>query len=479
MLKQSDIDNYLYNYYSRYLYYKPNIKQKLLHKITRQANEMAFFGANRSGKTYCAAQQAAYWITGRYPTDYEGFVFNFATNGVCLANNAQDIREIWQDYLFGGPTTKGKGFIANDLVIKKVYSNKGVLEAAHIKHTCGDISQIQFKTYGQGVDKMQGKRYNFAFIDEEPSSLELYHEILLRLMDTGDSKGQGKMILTMTPKKGMTPLVSYFMNRVVVSEDKYGKKEEEFAIAPEEVHNKKVYFHAAWDECAFLSDETKEHYLSNIPPHLIDCVTRGLPVFGDGLIYPIAENILTIEPFDIPDRFLLFNGMDFGFEDHTAVVFFAYDRDNDMLYIYREYKVNHLTIEQHCPALYAMGCDKIPTICDPYQGNNKDDKDSLSRVQRYKEGGIKSLLVSKRKSETVAIEIIRDRMRRETLKVFSTCRKLLSEKRSYITVDGKIKKGNDHLMNAMQYGILLGMKHAKAKKRVLDDNVTDMKVYRI
>jgi phage terminase large subunit-like protein len=476
MISATDINNYLYNYRSRYLYYKPTEKQKLLHNSTKNAFEIGNFGANRTGKTMGAAQQAAYFITGRYPSFYDGHRFEFAPNGVCLANNAQDIREIWQDYLFGGPITNGQGFIPDDLIVKKIYSNKGVLESIHVKHESGGIAQCQFKTYGQGVDKMQGKRYNFAFIDEEPDSLELYHEILLRLMDTGDGKGQGIMILTMTPKKGMTNLVSYFMNRKIIKDTKYGKTEEEYYISPESLENGKIYFHTDWNETHFLSEESKERYLANIPPHLIDCVTRGLPVFGDGLIYPAPEDQVVIEPFDIPNHFLLFNGMDFGFEDHTAVVFFAYDRDNDTIYVYKEYKVNHLTIEQHIPPLYAMGCDKIPTICDPYQGHNKDDKDSVSRVEKYQQGGLK-LIVSKRNKQTVILESIRDRMRRGTFKIFYTCKRLLNEKRSYVTVDGKIKKGNDHLMNAMEYGMTLGLKYA-LNKNTIESNVTSIRKYR-
>ena len=473
MITPEQIANYKYQYRKRYLYYIPTEKQKIFHDSTKIANEVAFFGGNRTGKTYCGAQQISYWLTGSYPSWYKGHKFDFAPNGVCLANNAQDIREVWQDYLFGGPTTNYEGFISEDLIVKKIYSNKGVLESVHIKHESGSISQCQFKTYGQGIDKMQGKRYNFADIDENPGSLELYHEVLLRLMDTGDGKGQGKMLLTMTPKHGLTDLVAYFMTHSVIRETELGKMTDEYQTPSELVHNGKMYIHASWDESHFLSEEAKSSYLANTPPHLIDCVTRGIPVFGDGLIFPIPNDKLIVEAFDIPNTFKLFNGLDFGFKDHTAVIFFAYDQDNDTIYVYKEYKQNLMTIDQHCPALIAMGCDEIITLCDPYDSVKRDERDGNRKIELYKKAGL-NVMSAKRTEKTEVIDKILSRMRQGTFKIFNTCNKLLNEKRSYVTVNGKIKEGNDHLISAMLYGMSSGLKYAK-NRNYITQNTYDRK----
>ena len=62
-------------------------------------------------------------------------------------------------------------------------------------------------------EKFQGARCHLIHLDEEPPK-DIYTECSMRLADV-DGMGQGRMILTMTPLKGYTEMMSYFLEHRV------------------------------------------------------------------------------------------------------------------------------------------------------------------------------------------------------------------------------------------------------------------------
>ena len=51
-----------------------------------------------------------------------------------------------------------------------------------------------------------------------------------------------------------------------------------------------------------------------------------------GAIFPVSEESITCEPFEIPDHFPRIGGMDFGWTHPFAAVELAWDRDQDIVY---------------------------------------------------------------------------------------------------------------------------------------------------
>ena len=68
----------------------------------------------------------------------------------------------------------------------------------------------------------------------------------------------------------------------------------------------------------------------------------------EGLIYPTFDpNVHIIEPFDIPDDWLRFGGIDFGFVNPFVFQWWAQDPDSGNLYLYREIYTPYLTVRRH------------------------------------------------------------------------------------------------------------------------------------
>lgn len=455
------IEKALLDYRRKVLYYEPYSKQKAFHAAGIEAIERMFIAGNRTGKSYCGINEDTMDVTGNYPDDYVGYRYDKPIILCCVAHSGKDIRTIFQPLFFGGVTNNHQGTIHQSLVKKVVYSNHGVIDYVDILHKSGGTSQIQFMSYEQGVDKFQGKRFHKVHCDEEPP-FDVYRELMIRLMDIGDGGGQGRMIVTMTPKYGYTPIVSHFMHRIEMVKSELGKEQEEqFVNPPEEVIKGKYYIHASWQDNPHLSKETKDHMLANLKPHEVEYVVNGIPCIGEGTVYQIPESFFIVPPIPIPDHWARFAGMDIGWVDHTAVVFFAYDRENATIYVYKEYKVNHQTPQNHAASLLPMGLEWIPTVCDP-AANQRGQTDGITAFTKYHDCGL-SLLKAKNAKES-AIQEVMNLINTDRFKIFNTCRKLMDEWRSYSRdKKGQPLKGNDHLMNAMEYGINDGFKHAVTK----------------
>ena len=48
--------------------------------------------------------------------------------------------------------------------------------------------------------------------------------------------------------------------------------------------------------------------------------SKGIPMIGSGLVFPIDEDTLACEPFIIPNHYARIAAIDFGYDHPTAVV---------------------------------------------------------------------------------------------------------------------------------------------------------------
>jgi len=111
-----------------------------------------------------------------------------------------------------------------------------------------------------------------------------------------------------------------------------------------------------------------------------------------------------------------------------------------------------------------MGCDWMWGVCDPAV-NQGSQRDGERLIDDYKKAGLK-LKISKYAKE-LAIDKVLERIRKGQFKVFNNCRKFMDEWRGYSRdEDGKINKGRDHLMNALEFVILDGLPLARSKIQV-------------
>ena len=467
-------NNVAFHYKKQFLFYTPNPKQENFHAAGDEAIERLFLAGNRTGKTYCGCIEDAIHLTGYYPDWWIGHKFNHSIIAWVASENYEITRNVLQRMLIGSYSEEGEftdGLIHSNLILKKatLAGVSGAIDYVQVKHKSGGISTLYFKSYKQGREKFQGARCHLIHLDEEPPK-DIYTECNMRLADV-DGKGQGRLILTMTPLNGYTDMMSYFLEYRLTKE----KAEEAQTIEdlqqddtvirnePELVFKGKYYIHASWDDNPHLSDATKKQLRSSLKPYELEAREKGIPCIGTGLVYQVAESEFLIDPIDIKSHWACVFGMDVGFFAPTAVVFLAHDKDNDLLYLYKEYSVAEKTAAQHASSLFNMGCDWIPGICDPAV-NQGSQRDGERLIDDYAKAGIR--LNKGKYAKELAVDKVLERIRTGRFKVFSNCVKFMDEWRGYSRDDeGKIMKGRDHLMNALEFAILDGLPMARSKRQ--------------
>ncbi|RAK52121.1 hypothetical protein [Phenylobacterium deserti] len=208
-----------------------------------------------------------------------------------------------------------------------------------------------------------------------------------------------------------------------------------------------------WDDVPHLDDATKKELWESIPPHQRDARAKGIPALGSGVIYPVSEELWTVDPFQIPAHWPRAFALDVGW-NRTAAVWGAWNRDSDTVYVYDEYYVSEAPPQVHADAIRARG-DWIPGVIDP-AARGRQQRDGTALMTEYVSLGL-DLLPANNEVEAGLFTVYR-RLVSGRLKVFKTCTNLIGERRLYRRDDkGKVVKERDHLMDAERYLIMSGM----------------------
>lgn len=222
---------------------------------------------------------------------------------------------------------------------------------------------------------------------------------------------------------------------------------------------------ASWDDVPHLSSETKKQLIDAMEPHTREARTKGIPVLGAGVIYPVPESAIIEEPFELPDWWPKAYGLDVGW-NRTAAIWGAWEREADTVHIYSEHYMGQAAPSVHADAIKRRG-EWIPGAIDPASaGASQLDGKRLRDV--YRDLGLN--LFDADNSVEAGIHACYQRLVSGRLKVFRTCRNWLSEFRIYRRDEnGKIVKENDHLMDSMRYLIMTGMRYATIAPELEDE----------
>jgi hypothetical protein len=222
------------------------------------------------------------------------------------------------------------------------------------------------------------------------------------------------------------------------------------------------------DDVPHLSDSEKKKILASVPAWQLQARKSGIPGHGVGAIYPIPENVMSIQPFDIPAHWPRSYGMDPGW-NCTAVVWFAWDIDNGFkdsqgnqrypAVAYDEYYRGQADPAVHVAAINRRG-KWIQGVIDP-AAQKARGVDGELLIDTYCNLGLK---VTKA-DNTVVTGLIQtwDMLSTQQLRIFSTLTNWFKEVRLYRRDEkGNIIKKNDHLMDASRYNVMSGFDVAKA-----------------
>lgn len=204
---------------------------------------------------------------------------------------------------------------------------------------------------------------------------------------------------------------------------------------------------AAWSDVPHLTEQDKADLLKSLPPHQRDARSKGIPSMGSGAIYPVAEEDVFIDPIKLPDFWPRAYGLDVGWKK-TAAIWAAWDRDNDIIYLYSEHYRGQAEPAVHASAIKARGSWIKGTIDSA--ANSPSQTDGRRLLDLYEKEGLD--LIKPDKAVEAGILEVYQRLSTGRLKIFNTLQNTKMEYRIYRRNEkGRVVKENDHLMDAKRY----------------------------
>jgi hypothetical protein len=205
----------------------------------------------------------------------------------------------------------------------------------------------------------------------------------------------------------------------------------------------------------------------------------GIPSLGSGVVFPILEERITVEPFKIPEHWHRIIGIDLGFDHPNAIACIAWDNETDTYYLYDEYSQKGDRLNDHAMAIRSRGGDRIPVVV-PHDAFKHDSVSSGKKIiDLLGEYGLNLVREpfsnppgadGKNGGNSVEFGVnwMMKRMEEGKLKVFSTCTKFLQELKIYHRKDGKIIDRNDDMISATRYGLLMMSRHGRPGSSIKD-----------
>jgi phage terminase large subunit-like protein len=426
--------------------YRAYAKQAEFHANGASFRERLLMAGNQLGKTWSAGFETSMHLTGRYPDWWKGKVFEKPVAGWAAGVTSEVTRDSVQRVLCGRINAIGTGAIPRDS-IKEKSMKRGVADAIDtlvIRHGGGgDVqageSLLGFKSYDQGREKFQAETLDFVWLDEEPDA-DIYTESLTRTNATN-----GIVYMTFTPLKGMSDVVKRFLIDKVPGS---------------------VVTSMTIEDAEHYTPEKRREIIASYPAHEREARTKGIPTLGSGRIFPLAEELITVEPFEIPAHFVQICGIDFGWDHPSAAARLAWDRDNDVIFVTATHRQKEQTPLLFAGTVKPWG-DWLPWAW-PHDGLQHDKGSGEALAEQYAKQGLNMLKDkathppkqgdeegSGGNSVEAGVMEMLDRMQTGRWKVFSNLNDWFEEFRMYHREDGKIVKKDDDLIAASRYAYMM------------------------
>lgn len=405
--------------------------------------ECCLCAANQIGKTWVGTTIDAFHLTGDYPDDWDGHRFDHAPTCWMLGYSMEKTRDLLQSALFG-EYKEGRftgGLVPAELIEswESASGTPNAMRTVRVKHKSGTLAVAQFWSYSQGQHALMGDVVDWFHVDEEPVDPNIRPQVLTRTIN-GDMGHGGRGIYTFTPENGRTELVLQFMD--TPSKDQF-------------------FMMKGWDDAPHMTEEKKARLLAQYPEHQRDMRSKGIPMLGHGRIYDISDDVVLCDPFEIPDHWLVINGMDFGWDHPQAFVQLVLDPDNEIYYLTHSWKKSKVSANEAWGAVKNWA-RKIP-VAWPADGLQHEKGRESGTIQKnhYDEAGFTMIREHTTwpeggNSVENGLYLILDLMRKGKFKIFRGQPDLMNEFRQYHRNDkGKIVKTFDDLLDAMRYAFMM------------------------
>jgi phage terminase large subunit-like protein len=442
--------------------------------------QRALISGNRTGKSQSAAYELVCHMTGEYPAWWRGRRFDKPVECWGAGDTGQTTRNIIQVALLGPTSVIDNRQWAGMIPAAMVYDisrKAGIPDAVStiwVRHKSGGISTVDLLSYDQKREAFQGTARSVVWLDEECPP-DVYGECLMRTMTT-----DGTVMVTFTPLQGLTPFIADWLSKSVLEVIDPATGLSQLAPARQEVFGgdlgdnpavekvpgeqdglTRYTVMATWDDCPHLSPEAKAAMLAEYPPYQRDARSRGIPALGSGVIYPVPESEIKVQPFAVPDHWPRVFGLDLDAgAGWTAAVWVALDRETGVYYVYDVYKRGHAEPSVHAAALKSRG-DWIPGVGDA-AGLMVTMTDSRQYLEIYRQLGVDLVLPDK--AVEAGIQHTYELLSSGRLKFFASCGPLFDEYRMYRRDDkGRVVKQHDHCCDSLRYAIHSGLSRMKTR----------------
>lgn len=426
--------------------YQPYIKQREFHAAGKEYAERLLMAGNQVGKTLAGGAEWAIHLTGRYPDWWQGKVFEKEVMFWAAGITNESTRDNPQRVLMGPPPQPelyGTGMIPKDAIkdYTKAIGTPDLLDSVIVRHGGGgDVqageSLLWFKSYEKGREKWQGPTLDGVWYDEEPE-MDIYSEGRTRTQANGLFT-----VVTFTPLLGMSDVVSRFLIE-----------------KPGGTHVTSMTI----EDAEHYTPDARAKIVAGYPEHEREARAKGIPVLGSGRVFPVTEESISCEPISIPAHWPRICGIDFGWTHPTAVVWMAWDRDADRVYVYDCYRKSDANsadelkgVPAHSAAIRARG-DWIP-VAWPHDADNETAQANGEALRKQYQLQKINMLDERAQYEDTrgnsteaGIQDLLSHMQTGRFKVFKHLNDWFEEFRLYHRKEGKLVKERDDLMSATRY----------------------------
>lgn len=429
-------------------------------RLGRDTFARMFQGSVGSGKTEAALYELSLHCRGWYPPWWEGMRYNRPLDVWVSGRTSDSVRDILQTKWLGEAHHEGTGILPREWIdfdtIARMSQPSGAIDTFAIKNVHGGLTRVGFKSCKEGVLKYVGTDKDIVLFDE-PTPVDIYSQGVGRTRN----RSGARIMFTVAPIEGNTGAVRLFRE----SEDPSRR-----------------IIRCHWKDVPHLTEEWKRNTLANTPAYLREVVQTGEPTRGAGAVYPVREEDIIVKAAEyrqIPSHFRWIAGFDGG-PFNTAYVLLAYDKDRDTVYVVNCFKGGildktpdgkpmdasvHATRMKARNMMYA-GFDSVPIEADAGARNATDGEKLIDAFRNTY--GMKSMQLADKRSVDAGTALILEYMNNGRFKVLDSNEEWLSEFRDYSyeydedTQESRIRKQNDHLLDATRYA-MMRLQRAKSK----------------
>jgi len=272
----------------------------------------------------------------------------------------------------------------------------------------------------------------------------------------------GIIFMTFTPLLGMSAVVKRFLQPSDV-----GVRRAVTSMTIDDCVGGKWEADTPWAGMTWVGHFTREeadHTIATYAEHERETRAYGVPMMGEGRIYPIRDTAIACDPFDIPRHYARIAGIDFGYNDPCAIVWVAWDRDADIVYVYDAYRRKEETPTYHIQTLHSKDPDHDIPVSWPHDGLKRDARSGRPMWRQFRNEQVPMLPFSARyeddvggsqPKEPIVLELL-ERMKTGRFKVFRHLGIWFEEFRVYHRKDGRIyDRQGDDLMQATEYAVMM------------------------